>query len=127
MKLSTVLTIDAIAAALFGIAFVIVPATVHDIFGEEVCATSLHTMRSLGITLIGLSIIVWMTRNAGPSTARNGVVAAVVVWFVLVSINDAVGTLRGTMNALAWGPVVLGLLLAVLTGIAGWSAKKSSS
>lgn len=123
MKLKTILTIDAIATALFSLAFIFVPAMAFGTFGVDVDNVAAHLIRTSGAVLIGVAIMAWFGRDSGPTTARNGLVIGLVVLFAIIAINDTIDTLNGTLNAVGWSTVVLTGVLAILTAISGLSSK----
>lgn len=116
MKLSTYMTIAAIIAFIFGVGFILVPAQVMSIYGVTLQADNQFVARYLGAAYIGVAFLAWLSRNAAPSEARNGILSGI---FVLTVLGLAVGiydALAGAGNSLVWLNVVLFLLLAIGAG-----------
>ena len=58
-------------------------------------------LRLLGGPFLGIAVLNWLCRNAGPSAERRAVVIANLVGFGAVAINDIVGVSSGEARDLA--------------------------
>jgi hypothetical protein len=113
MKLKTLLIINAIVAAAFGIAFVLVPDQVMSLYDIEASAILSYTGQLLGAAFIGFAILTWSARNADDSTARRAIVLA---FFIGNGVGFAValiGQLNDVVSALGWSSVAIYLLFAL--------------
>ncbi len=113
MKLNTLMVINAIVAAVFGIAFVLVPAQVIQLYGITVDAPLKYVGQLFGAALVGFAILTWSARNATDSDARRAIVLALFVSDGVGFIVALIGQLAGVVNSLGWSTVAIYLLLAL--------------
>jgi len=125
MKLGTLLTINAIVAILFGIAFVLMPATLTSYYGITLSPAGLYVGQLFGATLLGFAVLTWSSRNAGESEARQAIVLALFLSHTVALVLSLLAQFAGTVNALGWSTIVIYLLLAL--GFAYFQFMKPSS
>jgi hypothetical protein len=113
MKLKTLLIINAVIAAVFGIAFVLVPSQVGSLYGVEATAALDYMGRLFGAALIGYAVLSWSARNANESTARTAIVLALLIGNGVGFVVALIGQINQVPNALGWSTVVVYLLLAL--------------
>ena len=113
MKLNTLMVINAIVVAVFGIAFVLVPAQVAPLYGFTVDAPLKYVGQLFGASLVGFAILTWSARNATDSDARRAIVLALFVSNGVGFIVALIGQLAGVVNSLGWSTVAIYLLLAL--------------
>jgi hypothetical protein len=113
MRLNTVLVINAVVAAVFGIAFVLVPAQVISLYGAEESAAVKYTGQLFGAALVTFAVLTWSARNAADSEARRAIVLALFIGDLVGLLVSLLGQLGGVVNALGWSTVVIYLLLAL--------------
>jgi hypothetical protein len=113
MKLSTLLVITAVVALIFGILFVLVPATVLSIYGVAQGPAEAMMAQYFGTSLIFAGLVAWLMRKVTDVSAQRAVVLGFLITDVLGVIISLIGTLSGTMNSVGWTVVVLYLLLAI--------------
>ena len=113
MKLNTLMVINAIVAAVFGIAFVLVPAQVIPLYGITVDAPLKFVGQLYGVSLVGFAFLTWSARNATDSDARRAIVLALFVSDGVGFIVALIGQLAGVVNSFGWLTVALYLLLAL--------------
>ena len=113
MKLNTLMVINTVIAAVFGITFVLVPAQVLQLYGVTADAAFKYVGQLFGASLIGFAVLTWLARSAADSVARRAIVLALFVSDGIGFIVALVGQLAGVVNALGWSTVVIYLLLAV--------------
>ncbi len=113
MDISLLMTINTIVAAIFGIAFVIVPGQILALYGLSADAAFHLVSQLFGAALVGFAVLTWSARKASASDARNAIVLALFVSDGLGFILSVVGQLQGIPNALGWLNVVIYLLLAL--------------
>lgn len=107
-----------IAAAVYllaiGLALLIVPAQFGvDAVPDDPSTELIALLRLLGGPFLGIAVLNWLCRNAGPSPARDAVVAANLIGFGVVAANDVVGVATGEARDLAKVFVVVHLAFAV--------------
>jgi uncharacterized membrane protein len=124
MKLKTVLTVSAIYQGIIGLGMMLVPRQ-FGIGAVPVDATPalIAFLRIFGGPMLGIAVLNWLTRRAGPSTARNAVVLANIVGFGCVTLVDVWGVSTGSARSIAKLFLVIHLLLTVAFVVA-WRRDK---
>ncbi len=105
------LTIVAIVAILYGIAFVVIPANVVVLYGGPPEPHLLGAVQGWGSSLLALGVIAWFARDFGDWAAARGVLIGLVVLDVVGGILNIWGTIQGTVNALGWSSTVVYVVL----------------
>lgn len=113
MKLSTLFTVHAIVALLFGLGFVFAPAAILAPYGITTNEAGIVIARLLGAAFLGFSVIAWSARNTEESGARRAIVLGFFLGFAVSSAASLFGQLSGVGNALGWSTVGIYLLLAL--------------
>ena len=124
MKLKTVLTVSAIYQGIIGLGMMLVPRQ----FGigavpVDASPALIAFLRIFGGPMLGIAVLNWLTRRAGPSTARNAVVLANIVGFGCVTLVDVWGVSTGSARSIAKLFLVIHLLLTVAFVVA-WRRDK---
>lgn len=115
MKLSTLMSINAVLAFVFGLAFVLVPTQTLSLYGPSPDATLKYVAQLLGAAFIGFGVLTWAARSMGESEARKAIVLSLFISEAVGFVIALVGQLGGVVNTLGWSTVAIYLLLAV-----GW-------
>jgi hypothetical protein len=115
MKLSNFLVVKAVISLAFGIAFALVPVAVMSLYGVTLDLGGALMARFLGACMIGIGLICWLDRNAGPQVLQ-GITLALCIGDTVGFIVALLGQLSGLTNALGWVNVVIWLLLALGLG-----------
>jgi MFS family permease len=123
MKLSTLMIVNAIIAAVFGLGFVFAPGHVTSLYGPEVGVTLRYVAQLFGAALLGFAVLTWVARNAPDSEARHAILLALFVGDGVGFILALIGQIGGVVNALGWSTVVIYLLLALGFGYFAFVAK----
>jgi hypothetical protein len=113
MNLKVFMLIASIVALIFGLGFILAPAASLQLYGTTTDTTGLFLGRYLGASLIGLSAVVFLTRNAEPSASRKGLLTGLFVTMLLGFVVALYDKFAGAGNDLIWLNVVIYLLLAV--------------
>jgi len=113
MKLSTLMTVNAVVAAVFGIAFVLVPGQVMSLYGVEKSAALNYVGQLFGAALISFAVLTWSAKNAAQSDARKAIVLALFVGEAVGFVLALIGQLANVVSALGWSTVAIYLLLAL--------------
>lgn len=115
MKLSNFLVVKAVISLAFGIAFALMPAPVMSLYGVTLDSGGAMMAQFLGASLIGIGLICWLDRSAGPQ-ALQGITLALCIGDTIGFIVALLGQLANLTNALGWVNVVIWLLLALGLG-----------
>ena len=113
MKLSVLMTINALVAVVFGLAFVILPGQTASLYGVTADAQFRYLAQLFGSALVGFAILTWSARAAPASDARKAIVLALLVSDGLGFILALIGQLGGVVTAIGWSTVAIYLLLAL--------------
>ncbi len=114
MKLSTFMAIHAFVALIFGIGFVLAPASVLAPYGiVSMDAGAIFMSRLFGAALIQVGLLAWMARTVTDPAARRAVQRAYGGGLAVGFVVALTGQLAGVANALGWSTVAIYLLLAL--------------
>ena len=112
MKLSNLMVVTAVVAAIFGIAFVLASGPLMSLYGATLNPAGMVIAQLFGAALIGYAVVNWFARNAKGDEALRAIVLANLVADTIGFIAALLGQLSGATNALGWSTVVIYLLLA---------------
>ncbi len=113
MKLSNLLVVNAIVALVYGISFVLVPATVLSLYGMTQGPSAALAGQFFGVALIAIGLLTWFARSVTDSDAQRAIILALLISDVIGVIVSVLGTVSGVMNAVGWSAVGIYLLLAL--------------
>ncbi|MBE0591883.1 MAG: hypothetical protein IH616_05725 [Gemmatimonadales bacterium] len=125
MKLSALMIVNAIVAAVFGIGFVIAPGYVVSLYSSEGGAMLDLMCKLFGAALVGFAALSWLARNAPDSEARRAIVLAFLVADLVGCVVALLAQLDGVVNALGWSTVAIYLLLAIGFGYFAFAANQA--
>ena len=80
MKLSVLLLITAVLAALYGVSFIIAAPSLGLAYGHVLTLGGVAVMRLFGVSLLGYAVLTWMARGLTDDAAQKAV-----IWTLLVS------------------------------------------
>jgi hypothetical protein len=126
MNLKNLFTVNAVVAGLFGLAFVLAPRNLLELYKAEINDEVLFLSRLLGAAFITFAVVTWGSRDAQDSTARQAVVLALFVGFVVGFVVSLIGQLNEIVNALGWTTVAIYLLFSVAYGYFQFGPTESS-
>jgi hypothetical protein len=107
MKLSTFLSIVAVVAVLFGIAFVLAPVETLAPYGVVADRNTAIMGRFFGAALLTVGLIAWFARPITDSVGRRAILIGNLIGDVVGFIVALQGQLNGVTNALGWSTVVI--------------------
>src|SRR2546422_10869543 len=108
MKLGTFMAIHAFVAVVFGIGFVLAPASVLAPYGMvNMDAGAVFMSRLFGAALIQIGLLAWMARTVTDPAARRAVQRAYAGGLVGGVVRALSGQLGGAANAQGWGTVAV--------------------
>lgn len=111
MKLETFLTIAALIAIAFGLAFFVAPASVLTEYGIAADTAVVIMSRFFGATLLNIGFVLFLARRVSEPAIRVGIVRGSLIGAVIGLIVAIHGQRIGAVNALGWSSVVIyGLL-----------------
>ncbi len=114
MNLKNLFMINTVIALLFGLAFVLIPATALGWYGIDLLPKAGILMsRLFGSALLGIAILTWLVRSQGASEARTAIITGLLLHDALGFIVGLLAQLDGVANQLGWSTVIIYLLLAL--------------
>ena len=128
MTLAGVLTVSAIYLAVLGVGFMFAPRQIGiDAVPSDPSPALIAYLRVFGGPFIGIAVLNWLARNAGPSPARNAIVLANIVGFGCAASMDVWGVLiDGGARPIAKLFLVVHLLMTVAFVVAGRATERSN-
>jgi hypothetical protein len=112
MSVRLYLTIAAVVAILYALAFLIIPIQASLFFSDFAEARAVLYLRFCGASVLAWGLIVWFARDFEEWRAVRGVLVGSIAGLAVNLIISIWATLAGWLNANAWGSaIVLALLL----------------
>jgi hypothetical protein len=113
MSVRLYLTIAAVVAILYALAFLIIPVETSLFFSDFAEARAILYLRFCGAAVLAWGLILWFARDFEEWRAVRGVLTGSIVGVAVNLIITIWATLAGWLNANSWGTaIVLALLLA---------------
>jgi hypothetical protein len=116
MSIRLYLTIAAIVAILYALAFLVIPVQASLFFSDFAEARSVLYLRFCGAAVLAWGLIVWFARDFRDWPSVRSVLIASVAGLAINIIITFVATMQGWLNANAWGSTIV-LFLLLLGGI----------
>ena len=114
-----VLTVSAIYQGIVGVGMMLVPRQFGiDAVPADASPALILFLRIFGGPIVGIAVLNWMARNAGPSAARKAIVVANIVGFGCITLIDVWGVFTGGARPIAKLFLVIHLLFTVAFGLA---------
>ncbi|MGA8864303.1 MAG: hypothetical protein WBM09_11900 [Gallionella sp.] len=111
MKLKSVLVFNAVAALVFGIGFVLIPAKVGGLYGITQTPDVTFVGQLFGVELVGIGLICWLIRNIADPGFQRAIIISLLISDIVGAIVSVLGITSGVMNAVGWSSVAIYLLL----------------
>jgi hypothetical protein len=96
-----------IVEAIFGIGFLVVPGIMMGPMGVTLDDTSTTFARLFGTLIISIPVLLFFVRKSTSTEFRRGVVYCIFTYLLLSTILLLITQLKGLMNPLGWGIVIL--------------------
>lgn len=124
MKPKTLLTVSSIYMGLIGLGYLLFPAGMMEGVDPTAPAALLGEIRVVSSTFLGISVLNWWARSAGPSRAMDAI-------FVGNSLGAGLAGILDLFEVLGGGPaygmafVVVNLLLSASFAWVGWENRSA--
>lgn len=112
MTLKNLLSVTAVIAFIFGLGLLVAPGPFMAPNGIQLDTSGVLFARSEAAVLLGLAIINWLCRHTKDAVARRGLAAGNCVAQIVALVVTVSAILAGTLNAAAWAPALIHLILA---------------
>jgi hypothetical protein len=105
-----------IAEVIFGIGFLLSPAIMMGPMGVTLDETSTNFARLFGSLIISIPVLLFFARKSASSEFKSGVVYSVFTYLFLSTILLLISQLKGQMNSMGWGIVLIHFVFMVWFG-----------
>ena len=113
MTLSNFLTLATIVAAVFGLAFLVLPSQLVAMYGVTLTPATEVIGRIAGSVILGFAIVFWGARDGNGADAFKAVMMSGLVANALNALILLHATATGLLNGLGWLQVLINGALAV--------------
>ena len=112
MRLKLTMSVAAVGSLLFGLGYLLVPASLASLYGITVEPSSPYP-RYFGSALLGFAAVLWLARKVPSGPALRAVLVGSFIASITGLVVAVVQTLDGVGNALEWSTVAIYFLLAL--------------
>jgi len=125
MTYKNITTVASVAAFIFGLGFIFMPAQLTGFYNVTLNEGGLFIGQLFGAALFGYGVLNWFGRHFSDEQAQQGLANANLAGDTLGFIFALLGQLSGNtgVNALGWSTVLIYLLLALGFGYLRFFAK----
>jgi hypothetical protein len=113
MKLSNFMMVATIVAAVFGLAFLIGPSQLSELYGVKLTPATEVIGRIAGSVILGFAIVFWGARNGSGAETFKAVMMAGLIANGLDALILLHATVTGLVNSLGWLQVLINGGLAI--------------
>jgi hypothetical protein len=113
MKLNSFLVLATIVAAVFGLAFLIVPSQLVAMYGVTLAPATEVIGRIAGSVILGFAIVFWGARNGSGAEVFKAAMMAGLIANALDALILLHATVTGLLNGLGWLQVMINGALAI--------------
>jgi uncharacterized membrane protein len=113
MNAKTYLTISAVVAVLFGLAFLLAPGAAASVYGVPPDPHTALNLQFFASALIGFGAAQWVTKDFRDWDAVRGILIASIIADALGLIVNLIGTFQGLINGMAWTTTLIYVLFIV--------------
>ena len=105
-----------IAEVIFGVGFLLSPALMMDPMGVTLDETSATFARVFGSLIISIPVLLFLVRKSQSTEFRRAVAYCAFTYLLLSTIILLITQLKGLMNPLGWGIVMIHFVFMVWFG-----------
>ncbi len=114
--MNTLFLVYLIAEVIFGIGFLLFPGFMMDPMGVTLDETSTTFARLFGSLIISIPVLLFFVRKSASIEFRKAVVYCAFTYLLLSTIILLITQLKGLMNPLGWGIVMIHFIFMVWFG-----------
>jgi hypothetical protein len=111
MTSRTLLTITAVVAVLYGLAFVSIPDSINAVYGVPSAPYIALYTRFFGSALLGFGVINWFAKDFRSWDAIRGILIGTAVMTAIGALIALFAVVTGLSNAMTWTSVLVYALL----------------
>jgi hypothetical protein len=105
--MNTLFIVYLIVEVIFGIGFLFVPGLMMGPMGVTLDETATTFARLLGTLIISIPVLLFFVRKSSSTEFRRGVVYCIFTYLLVSTIILLITQLKGLMNPMGWGIVIL--------------------
>jgi len=114
--MKTLFLVYLIVEAIFGIGFLFAPDLLLGPMGVTLDETSTTFARLLGTLILSIPVLLFFARKSSGTEFKRGVIYSIFVYLLLSTILLLITQLKGLMNNMGWGIVILHLVFMIWFG-----------
>lgn len=107
MNFKSFMTFNSLILVIFGLGFILMPATMIATYGGQLSPLGLQIAQLLGAAFLGFGILRWTARNEKSSVLLSSLVLAALVEDAIGFVIVLKAQLAGLTNSLGWSNVLL--------------------
>jgi hypothetical protein len=107
--MNTLFLVYLIIEAIFGIGFLFVPDLMMGPMGVILDETSTNFARLFGSLIISIPVLLFFARKSASTEFKSGVVYSIFIYLLLSTTLLLISQIKGSMNSMGWGIVILHL------------------
>jgi hypothetical protein len=105
-----------IVEAIFGIGFLFAPGLLMGPMGVTLDETSSTFARLLGTLILSIPVLLFFARKSSSIEFKSGVIYSTFIYLLLSTVLLLITQLKGLMNAMGWGIVILHMVFMIWFG-----------
>jgi len=105
-----------IVESIFGIGFLFAPDLLMGPMGVTLDETSTTFARLLGTLILSIPVLLFFARKSSGTEFKRGVIYSIFTYLLLSTILLLITQLKGLMNNMGWGIVILHLVFMIWFG-----------
>lgn len=113
MRLTLTFTVTAIGSLLFGLAYLLVPASLLSLYGITLDPSNQWAARYFGSALLGFAAIFWLVRKVQSGLALRAILLGAFIASTAGLVVAILELLLGSGNTLVWSTALIYLLLSL--------------
>jgi hypothetical protein len=114
--MNTLFLVYLIVETIFGIGFLFVPGLMMDPMGVTLDETSITFARLFGSLIISIPVLLFLARKSANTEFKRGVVYSIFIYLLLSTTILLITQIKGLMNSMGWGIVILHLVFMLWFG-----------
>ena len=112
MRLTLTMTVTAVGSLLFGLAYLLVPASLASLYGISIDPSSPYP-RYFGSALLGFASLLWLARKVPSGPALRAILVGTFLASIIGLVVAVFQALDAVGNTLEWSTVLIYFLLAL--------------
>ncbi len=105
--MNTLFLVYLIAEVIFGMGFLLIPGLMMDPMGVTLDETSTTFARLFGSLIISIPVLLFFVRKSSSTEFRRSVIYSAFTYLLLSTIILLITQLKGQMNPMGWGIVMI--------------------